>query len=84
MEPCTGWVGEHIQDIAPLLPGDGGIFFGSEGLVILPVLLPFCFYLCKRVFAHGRYISRYMVDCQAHDSFAWFSYGEINNYFKQY
>ena len=54
VEPRGRRVGEHVEDVPPLLLRDGRIFDRLEGPVLLPISLPFFFYLVCRVCAHAR------------------------------
>jgi len=50
VQSCSGGVWEHVKDIELIRVGE--IVRGPEGLVLLPVLLPFSFYLCKVILLH--------------------------------
>ena len=55
MEACSRWIWEHIQNIFSFFCWDGRILNCLEGLVLVPVLLPFFLYFCKRIFTHIQY-----------------------------
>ena len=55
MQTCSGRIWEHIQDIFTFFCRDRRILNCLEGLVLIPVLLPFFFYFCKRIFTHIQY-----------------------------
>jgi hypothetical protein len=53
VQPLGGGIGKHIQYIAPLFLGKGGILQGPESLMPLPVFLPFRFNALKGILSHG-------------------------------
>ena len=49
----SGRIGEHVQHIQSLLRGKRRVLCDVEGVMILPVLLPFLFYVGEWILAHG-------------------------------
>ena len=53
MESGTRRVGEHVEDVQPPVLRVGGVLGDVEGVMLLPVSLPFLLYVGERVLAHG-------------------------------
>ena len=53
MKACSRRIGEHVEDVGPLLLGIGGVFCDCKGFMLCPILLPLRLCLCKWIAAHS-------------------------------